>query len=70
MKFKTQAISTCVIGLLLGGSISIARADDTTDWLPDVVCKQNTVYVVFKQHKLTMKVNGIFCTYNEDLVKL
>lgn len=37
MKFKTQAISTCIIGLILGGSISIAKADDDTSWLPSLI---------------------------------
>lgn len=69
MKFKTQAISTYIIGLLLGGFISIAKADDTA-WLPSVICKENRVFVVFTKQNFYMKVNNIFCTYNEDLVKL
>lgn len=70
MKFKTQAISTCIIGLILGGCISIARADESTDWLPSVICKENKVFVVFTKQNFYMKVNNIFCTYSDELVKL
>lgn len=69
MKFKTQAILTCVIGLAIGGSISIAKADDT-DWLPSVICRENKVLVVFTKQNFYMKVNNIFCTYTDELVKL
>ena len=69
MKFKTQAISTCIIGLLLGGFISIAKADDTA-WLPSMICKENRVFVVFTKQNFYMKVNNIFCTYTNELVKL
>jgi hypothetical protein len=70
MKFKNQLITACVTGLLIGGTISTVKADETQDWLPSVICKDNRVYVVFTKQSFYIKVNNIFCTYNEDLVKL
>lgn len=70
MKFKAQLFYSCLLGLFLGASISAAKADSIEDVLPSVICKDNRIYVVFTQQKFYMKVNNIFCSYHEDLVKL
>lgn len=67
MKFKHQLITACLVGFLLGGGVSLAKADESTDWLPSVVCKDNKVHVVFTKQNFYMRVNNIFCTYIEDL---
>jgi hypothetical protein len=71
MKFKHQLITACIVGFLLGGGASIARADDKPTWmqeLPRVMCLKNQLWLVWVQSKYAVQVTGIFCTLTEDLV--
>lgn len=71
MKFKNQLITTCLVGFLLGGMSSFAKAEDKPSWmleLPKVMCLKNQLWLVWVKSEYAVQVTGVFCSLKEDLV--
>ena len=71
MKFKYQLITTCLVGFLLGGMSSFAKAEDKPSWmqeLPKIMCLKNQLWLVWVKSEYAVQVTGIFCSLKEDLV--
>ena len=70
MKFKRQILITVLSVFLLGGAVSIAKAEQPS-WMleiPRVVCLKNKLWIVWIASKYSVQVKGIFCSMDEDLV--
>jgi hypothetical protein len=74
MRFTKQLIISCALGLALGATSGLAKAEpDLKDFNLEpfkIVCVKNKVYAVWEHRNLVVKIDGIFCTNIEDLVKL
>lgn len=69
MKFKNQIIATCLVGFLLGGASSFTRAEGLTQaHLPEVLCLQHKVVLLWESLGIALQVQGIFCSSDEDIV--
>ena len=69
MKFKHQIIATCLVGFLLGGASSFTRAEGLTQaHLPEVLCVQHKVILLWESLGIALQVQGIFCSSEEDIV--
>lgn len=71
MKFKHQLITACLVGLLLGGGTSLARAASQPTWmieLPKILCLKNQLWLVWVKSEYAVQVEGIFCSLKGDLV--
>ena len=69
MKFKHQLITTCLVGFLLGGMSSFAKAEQPS-WmieLPKIMCLKNVVWLVWVKSEYAVQVEGIFCSLKGDL---
>jgi hypothetical protein len=74
MKFTKQLIISCVLGIALGATSGLVKAEQNLkDFNPEpfkVVCVKNKLYVVWEHRELVIQVKGIFCSDDEDIVKL
>lgn len=69
MSFKRQILITCIIGFLLGGASSFSRAEGLTQsYLPEVLCLQHKVVLLWEHLGIALQVQGIFCSSDEDIV--
>jgi hypothetical protein len=74
MNFSKQLLLSCVLGLTLGATSDLAKAEpDLKDFNLEpfkIVCVKNKVYAVWEHRNLVVKIDGIFCSNIEDLVEL
>jgi hypothetical protein len=74
MKLTKQLLLSCILGLTLGATSGLAKAEpNTKDFNPEpfkVVCVKNSLYLVWEHRDLVVQIKGIFCSNTEDLVKL
>ena len=69
MKFKHQILVSCLVGFLLGGASSFTRAEGLTQaHLPEVLCLQHKVVLLWETLGVALQVQGIFCSSDEDIV--
>ena len=74
MKFPKQLLLSSILGLALGATSGLAKAEtNTKDFNPEpfkILCVKNKLYVVWEHRDLVIHVKGVFCTYDEELVEI
>jgi hypothetical protein len=74
MTFSKQLLLSCVLGLALGATSGLAKAEpDLKDFNLEpfkVVCVKNSLYLVWEHRDLVVQIKGIFCSNTEYLVNL
>jgi hypothetical protein len=74
MKFFKQFLLSSILGLTLGATSGFVKAEpNIKDFNPEpfkVVCVKNGLYLVWEHRELIIRIQGIFCSNDEDLVEI